>query len=146
MKNRILWIEDDYYHIKGLLRPLEKEGFKVTFSTSANDAYQKAQDWRDYEIIIIDMILPPIDEEAELSPEVGKWGQEEYLGVGLLKYIKYELKCSSPIIVLSVAANGLTDVLNALGVDRVLLKRGLLPREVQRIVHEVLARRNNETN
>jgi CheY-like chemotaxis protein len=144
---KILWIEDDYYHVKGLFRPLGKEGFTIVSATSANDAYRKVQAWREYDLIVVDIILPLRDQRAnELLPEVKQWENEEYIGIGLLKYMYYQLQIKVPIIVLSVASDNVGDILEQLGVDEILLKRGLLPEQVQETVHEVLEKRPHEQN
>jgi len=143
---KILWIEDDYYHVKGLFRRLEKEGYTILYATSANEAYYKVQDWQTYDVIVVDVILPLRDQrDNELLPEVENWKQEEYAGIGLLKYMYRELRIEVPVIALSVVANKLAGTLEALGVDEVLLKRGILPRQVQETVHEVLERRHHDT-
>jgi CheY-like chemotaxis protein len=141
---RILWIEDDYYHVKGLVRPLEQEGFTVVPSTSATDAYHKVQDWRSYAAIVVDLILPLRDQRTnELSPEVEQWGKEAYAGLGLLKYMHDELRVDVPVIVLSVVANEQSQNARRLGADEVLLKRGLLPSQVREVIHEVLEERHD---
>ncbi|MGA9349206.1 MAG: hypothetical protein WBW48_10435 [Anaerolineae bacterium] len=141
---KILWIEDDYYHVAGLFRRLEKEGFTVVSATSANEAYRKVQDWQDYDVIVVDIILPLRDQRTnEILPEVENWRREEYAGIGLLKYMYRELQIEVPVVVLSVVADELTDTLEALGVDEVLSKRGILPRQVQESVHKVLEEHHN---
>jgi len=138
----ILWIEDDYFHVKGLLRPLEKQGFKVVIAQSAVEGYYKLQNWHDYEAVIIDLIMPLTEGRAEEVPEVvKKWKNEMYSGLGLLKWALREMKVTKPIIACSVTAEQpFADELLAMGVSKVLLKRGLLPDQVQVAVYEVLGR------
>jgi CheY-like chemotaxis protein len=137
--SRILWVEDDFYHVKGLFRPLEKEGYDIVNSTSANDAYNKIQHWQEYDVVVLDIILPLRDQkENDLSPNVENWRTEEYTGIGLLKYMYHELHVKVPVIVLSVVADELTNQLKELGVSEVLLKRGILPRQIQEAIKKGL--------
>ena len=54
MKQRILWIEDDHFAIKGLVRPLELLGFKIDVATSAIEGFHKAQNWKSYDLILVE--------------------------------------------------------------------------------------------
>jgi len=140
--SKILWIEDDYYHVRGLFRPLEKEGFTIVNASSANDAYNKIQTWEEYDVVVVDIILPLRDQRVNnILPEVENWKQEEYAGIGLLKYIYRELHIKIPVIVLSVVADELTDLLKEIGVDEVLLKRGVLPLQLRESIIKVLERK-----
>src|SRR5690349_9152940 len=99
MKKRILWIEDDYYAIRSLVRPIEQEGFKVDAATSAADGYKKAARWRLYDLIIVDIILPISDDSGDVPMDAQTWLAEEYVGIGLLKSLKLDLKVRVPIVV-----------------------------------------------
>lgn len=140
MPGKILWVEDDYWHVKGLLRPLEKEGFAIEAATSALEAYEILQGEETYDVIIVDLILPcAVGSPEELPPTVAKWDLEEYTGLGLLKWMLFDLEVTVPLIVLSVAATeDLANTLLELGVRKVLPKRGLFPPQLQAVVHAVL--------
>ena len=84
MKKRILWVEDDYYAIRGLMRPLERAGFQIDAATSAAVGYQLASQWKTYDLIVVDLILPLSDDDHALPSVVKSWSREEYIGIGLL--------------------------------------------------------------
>ncbi len=139
MKKRILWIEDDYFAIKGLVRPLSKKGFEIDVATSAAEGFQKAQDWQFYDLILVDLILPLADEAGTLPEKVKSWGNEKYAGIGLLKWLKTEKKVECPVMMLSVVREPISRFnLENLGVTGYLLKRGLLPSRVKEEVFKIL--------
>lgn len=105
MNNRILWVEDDYYHIQGLMRPLIKKGISVDFALNGFEAYNKCKNWKKYDFIIIDLILPLTKDNTTLPEEVKTWEREQYVGIGLIKWLRNELRATFPIIVLSVNSN-----------------------------------------
>lgn len=103
MNRQILWIEDDYHAIKGLVRPLEKEKFIVDSATSAFDGYQMAQHWQKYDLIVLDLILPLTNgHDVELPLVVKSWKEEPHVGIGILKWLMRDLKVTCPVVILSV--------------------------------------------
>ena len=139
MAKRILWIEDDYYAIKGLVRPLEKAGLTIDAATSAYDGYLKAQHWQAYVLIIVDLILPLSNGDPALPEKVTAWQREEYVGVGLLKWLLSDLKVKCPVLLLSVVRHPThTFQLENLGLAGYLPKRGLLPSRVKADIFQLL--------
>ena len=139
MNKRILWIEDDYYAIKGLVRPLEKAGFVVEAATSALDGFNRAQHWEQYDLIVVDLILPISNETKPVPDKVSAWQKEEHVGVGILKWLLGELKVKCPVMLLSVVRNpAQTYKLDSLGLAAYLPKRGLLPTQVKAEVFRLL--------
>lgn len=139
MSLRILWIEDDHYAIKGLVRPLEKKGVQIEVASSAESGFQKAKVWNEYDMIIVDLIMPLSDHPGKIPPEIEGWGLEPYVGLGILKWLFHEVKAKCPIVVLSV----IDDPLVGYGIDDSLLagrwvKRGLLPSKVEQEVTRLL--------
>ncbi|MBN1991593.1 MAG: hypothetical protein JW953_02740 [Anaerolineae bacterium] len=139
MNKHILWIEDDHFAIKGLVRPLAKAGFEIDVATSATEGFEKAQNWQGYDLIMVDLILP-LTGEAETPPEkVASWGNEEYAGIGLLKWLKTELQVECPVLMLSVVREPISRFnLDHLELAGYLPKRGLLPSQVKEQVFSVL--------
>jgi len=132
MTRRILWIEDDYFAIKGLMRPLERAGFEIDAATSAYEGYLKGQQWTAYDLIAVDLILPLSAGEHRLPDTVLAWQHEEYVGVGLLKWLLTELKVTRPVALLSVVRHPTqTFQLENIGLAGYLPKRGLLPTHVR---------------
>lgn len=138
MKNKILWIEDDFYAIKGLLRPLELEGFTVDVATSALEGYLKASQWEEYDLIVIDLILPTSDDNQEIPEIVKKWEDEEYSGLGLAKWLKNDLKANCPLLMMSVVGASLKRNLLENDLKNVLSKKNLLPSEVKTTIYKIL--------
>lgn len=138
MQKRVLWIEDDFYAVKGLLRPLELEGFRVESATSALEGYAKAHQWKSYDLIVVDLILPLSDDAGNLPDIVRGWKTEQYAGVGLLKWLLNDLKVECPVLLLSVVR----DPVKTFHLEHPLLtplpKRGLLPTRVKDEVHRIL--------
>lgn len=126
--NKILWIEDDYYNYQSLFRPLQRKGIEVDYALSALDGYRKALTWKQYSIIVVDIILP-IKKESGSLPEVMKsWEDEKYPGIGLVKWLIKTQKVNCPIVILSVVDNPIESYnLQELGIADYIPKRGLLP-------------------
>ncbi|MCC6500579.1 MAG: response regulator [Anaerolineales bacterium] len=130
MKNKILWIDDDYYTIQGLFRPIEEVGYKLDIALSAFDGYKKAQKWQDYDLIVVDLILPISQEES--APEIVlNWNNQEryaYVGVGLVEWLLKDLKVNCPVVILSVVPDPIsTFKLDDWGITNCIRKSGLLP-------------------
>lgn len=140
MSKFILWIEDDYYAIKGLFKPLEKEGFKVNVATSALDAYNQLQNWRTYDLIVVDLIVPLSDDDAKIPPQVKFWEDEQYVGLGIAKWLARDLKVERPVLLLSVVRDPIANFnLSEFGLKYYLSKSGLLPSRVKEKVLRILA-------
>lgn len=140
MNKRILWIEDDYYAIKGLVKPLENEGFIVDIAVDGIEAYKKLDDLQAYNLIVVDLIIPLSDYDGEVCPaDVLIWDEEEYLGIGLVKWLVNSQKVTCPILLLSVIRNPIADYqLNTCGSLYQLSKSGLLPSKLKETVQQIL--------
>ena len=134
-------IEDDHYAIQGLFRPLERQGFEIIVATSTTEAYERLRDWQQYDAIVVDLILPSSDSSETPPPEVEAWEAELYSGIGLLKWLLYQVHVTCPVVVLSVVDEPLVD----LGVNDHLIacrmaKKGLLPSTVEVEIKLVLSK------
>lgn len=140
MNKRILWIEDDYYAIKGLFRPLQLSGFEIEVATSAVDAYEKARNWQKFDIIVVDLIIPLSDYDEEIQSETVKsWDNEEYLGVGLAKWLIKDLKVECPVLIMSVVIDAISRFkLSEYGLVHILSKKGLRPSVVKAEIFRIL--------
>ena len=145
MNKRILWIDDDYYAIQGLFRPLQRDGYELEVAVSANDGYQKAQNWQRYDLMVIDLILPiSLDESA---PEIVKnWDNQAehgYVGIGLAKWLLNEIKPDCPVVILSVVPDPIeTFNLGSLGLAGYIRKSGLLPTELKEELRKIIDNNN----
>jgi len=139
MKNHILWIEDDSYVIKGLLSPLEDEGYSFDIATSAMDAYQKVLQNQDYTMYMVDLILPLSDGDEKVSPIVEAWDSEPHVGIGVAKWLACDMGIKSPILLLSVVENPISRYgLKKYGLRFCLSKGGLLPSILKKEVLHIL--------
>ena len=132
MNKKILWIEDESFMIKGLLRPMEKLGYSIDVAKTAQEGYRKAQNWKEYDLLIVDLIIPLSHDENTLPEEVKSWEKEPYIGVGLAKWLADILKVTNPILLLSVVNNPIkTYDLGEFGLKHYISKSGLLPSRLQ---------------
>ena len=70
---KILWIEDDFTRLKGMMRPLEKEGFQIKFA----EDYPEFEKLRSFTIAVNaeyrsdDFVLSAQDEVVIIPPVSG---------------------------------------------------------------------------
>lgn len=139
MKNKILWIEDESFMIKGLLRPMEKLGFQIDIASSAIEGYQKSQNWNNYDILVVDLIIPLSGDEKTIPQTVKDWEKEPFAGIGLAKWLSTELDVDVPILLLSVVQDPLIIYdLKKFGLQYYLPKSGLLPSLLKREMLQIL--------
>lgn len=142
MKKKILWIDDDYYSIQFLFRPIKKAGFQIVPATSALDGYRMALDGTKYDLIVVDMILPISEEEASIPEIVESWkrnGEKEHVGVGLTKWLIKTLKVACPVVILSVVQDPVSTYnLEDLNVAGYVHKGGLLPTRLKEELFTIL--------
>ena len=139
MNKKILWIEDDFYAIKGLVRPLTKLGYEIDVATSAMDGYKKAQHWQGYDMLVVDLIIPVCEHDISIPETVQSWAQEKHVGIGLAKWLKSEQKVDRPILLLSVVRDPIARFgLAEYGLQHSLSKSGLVPTRVKDTVLSML--------
>lgn len=136
-QQRILWIEDDHYHIRGLARPLELRGLQVVPAFSFVEARSYLENWRSFCLILLDLIIPYSQTELTNPDQTGDDTIEAAVqnGTALLRYMVNELGIDIPVLVLSVVRTEtiIQQVLRE-GAARRIEKRGLLPKEVEEAV------------
>ncbi len=120
---QILIVEDDYRISSFLIKGLEEVGFLVTLCKSAEDALQEEYLRTDWDVIILDIMLPGID------------------GIQLVQTLRYK-QVFSPILMLS-ALNSIQDKVSSLdyGADDYLIKPFHFEELLSRI--NALSRRRN---
>jgi len=146
-KKKILWIEDDYYHLQGLTRELSRNGFEIIPAKSYEQALEELNKHKDELcFIILDLIIPCSLERA-IEPSMPEEEYEETIeepkdlveyGMELLKHIKNELKPTIPMIVLTIVRT--EEILKELENNGVRKehKLGLMPNKLKEIVFEEL--------
>lgn len=138
MSHNILWIEDDYYHVKGLIKPLINEGHKFIIAKSYIEATEYLTKWQDFSVIILDLIIPYSEKEIAYPDEQDFCDPAEN-GMKLFFYMKRDLKITIPIVILSVVKNQQKiNELMASGAAKWLEKGFLLPNDVKSEIHELL--------
>ena len=58
LNKKIFWLEDDHFHLKGLVRPLEDEGFTITPARSYKEAISIIDSDRNFDLVLLDLIIP----------------------------------------------------------------------------------------
>lgn len=143
----ILWIEDDYFQLKGLIKPLQRAEYHFEIASSYVEAISYLQNWQKYSLIILDLILPfsdlepfvPQDDIDGINPMRDSSRDLVENGVRLFDEMKSNFKITIPILLLTIVnQKPIVDELLKVGGVRRLPKLGLLPSELKEIVLEVL--------
>lgn len=122
----IAWIDDDHERINDLMTFLRRAGHTISTYKSWAEVREQLEQICQSDAIILDIILPPVDDDP-------------YLGLPILAQLREERGYTRPIIVCSRVKN--PDVLrqlHELGVAKILHKPAL-PSELYDAVIEVLA-------
>lgn len=89
----ILWLEDDEYFMRKIMRPLEDQGYEIKMYTTAADFLKDLDLVSKSNLVVIDLLVPT-------GPGLPS---ERYAGLGALKAIS-NLPTTVPLLVLSVVA------------------------------------------
>lgn len=89
----ILWLEDDEYFMRKIMRPLEDKGYEIKMYTTAADFIKDLHLVGKSDLVVIDLLVP----SGPGQPS------ERYAGLGALKAIS-NLPTTVPLLVLSVVA------------------------------------------
>lgn len=140
-QQKILWVEDDYYHVKGLVKPLEKIGFQVVPARSFVEAKSLLKNWSSFCIVLLDLIIPYSERELvnpnQKEDETNETVSEN--GLALFDYMVEELRINVPIVILSVIrTQQIMDSLMSKGAARTVEKSGLLPKDIKHVVLDVI--------
>lgn len=128
---KILWVEDDYFRLKGLMRPLEKKGFIVDFAEDYPSFVKKLD--QNYDLYVVDLILP----QKEIGEKIKDGEFIELPGVKIIDEID---KLGKPIIVLTVVSDPALyeDLKKKNSVKKVLNKGNIFPTDFAEDVLEIL--------
>lgn len=146
---RILWVEDDYYHLKNLTLPLLKRGITVVPARTFLEAKERLRQWQEFSLVLLDLIIPYSDSEI-LDPSQSNQGTDRVLannGIDLFRLMVEDLKVSIPIVLLTVVRT--TAIVNSLmshGAAKHVYKSGLIPDELDRIVVDAIKMSLASTN
>jgi CheY-like chemotaxis protein len=105
--SKILWIDDDHEALKGLIRPLERDGHEITSARNIASALENLRGSVAYELVIVDVVLPLYESTQASVPERIRSNLDagHYAGEGLIAYTRQDLGLRIPIIVMSVLAH-----------------------------------------
>jgi CheY-like chemotaxis protein len=107
---RIAWIEDDYEIIRSLVSLLERDGHTILPFGSGDEAEKHIEIICACDAVILDIILPPIDDDP-------------YLGLSVLEKLRKGHNYQGPVVVCSRVQNQVVlDRLRELGVTNILRK------------------------
>jgi DNA-binding response OmpR family regulator len=122
---KILWIEDNSIFLKGLFRPLKRQGAMISTVPTAEEGIQEFINTGPYDVVVVDLILP---RSIELKLLAREDHNESYPGVKVLRRIR-ELDQHTPVVVLTVVGDErLRDIIHSLGAE-LMLKGLVLPQE-----------------
>jgi CheY-like chemotaxis protein len=107
---QMLWVDDDIFEIEYLLYPLEKDGYKIEKIRYLPEAYEKLKLNSNYDLIVLDLIMPPTD----CYGEIPEWLVQEHPnganGIKLLIQMREELKIQIPVLILSVVPDAIEEM------------------------------------
>ena len=89
----VLWLEDDEYFMRKIMRPIEERGYQVKMYTTAADILKDIDLVATCDLVVIDLLVPSGPDQPN----------ERYAGLVALKAISKVPK-APPLLVLSVVA------------------------------------------
>jgi CheY-like chemotaxis protein len=123
---RIAWIEDDHDKIGSLVRLLERDGHTILPYSSWQEVKAHIETICACDAIILDIILPPVEEDP-------------YLGLSVLEQLRKEHGCLAPVVVCSRVRNPVVlRELEELGVTEI-LRKPVRPSVLYDVVTKALA-------
>jgi CheY-like chemotaxis protein len=106
----IAWIEDDHERIGSLVKLLERDGHEILPYGSWEEVKGQIETIRSCDLIILDIILPPVEDDP-------------YLGLSVLDLLRNEHGYRAPVVVCSRVKNPVVlRELRELGVTEILRK------------------------
>ena len=131
---KILWIDYDTDSLIELVKPLEKDGYKIMVANNEKEALETIEKSKsDFDLILSDIIIPPdVKRDAKKIPFVE-------IGMRLLKTLLIDKKIKTPIIVLSVVSDKeKIGKMYDMGVKKFLQKREYLSSKLREEIYKVL--------
>lgn len=127
----IVWVDDDIEVIDPVIQPIIDGGYEIIRFRTINEAMTSLDDLRTADLILLDMIIPPGDDQNDVGI---------YSGVWILKKLRKEFDINTPVIVFSVVnPEKLKDELSGLDVAKY-VRKPALPSELHKAVNEVLGK------
>ena len=123
-KPKILLVDHDRFFLDMYLLKFEKSGFPIETASDSKEALAKLRDGAEYDILILDIIMPGID------------------GLEMLKTIRDEKLCQKTVVIMLTNQADETDKAKALGVSGYIIKAMTIPSEVVEQVLKIYNKKN----
>lgn len=132
MEKTISWIDDDIHILDPVVEQLETDGYKIYRFYSLTEAQDNIEVIKSTELLLLDLILPPLKDEGERP--------SNYPGKEFLIKLKEEYSLNIPVIIYSVVNRDvIMEQLKELKVDGIIHKPilpGALRERVLRVIRE----------
>lgn len=135
----ILWVDDDYQIIRGLIRPLEQAEYSFYPVKTIAAAIESLKSDTTFDLAIVDIFLPLAETTSTLMP-ASITAAGDFVGEGLIVYLRDDLNLKIPIIVMSISGSDgeLVARLEPYEVSAFLNKGELKPLQVKQVVERAL--------
>jgi CheY-like chemotaxis protein len=138
MHSKILWVDEDYYALKGIIRPLSSLEYEIMVAESFEEAKAILDKEGDFSLILLDLILP-----YALTYSKGEKINDDNLkpwklGEELFYYIRAEKHYTGPILLLTIVNQSNIAELMKVEQTYYIHKRGLLPQDLKNKVLSIL--------
>ena len=148
MNKKILWIDDDYDTIQSMFYYIKKAGFKIDFAISAHEGYSKLLNWQQYDLIVVDLILPISNQQDSIPMVVQSWktnGENGHVGINLIKWMVNEKEIKCPIVILSIVPDPISIYgIKALNLAGQIQKESLSPLDLKEQIFKILKIQNEK--
>lgn len=140
---KILWIEDDYYHLKGLIKPLKRNGIQVDVARTFVEAKAMLLNWKEYDLFLCDLIIPfsfnMFEDVKSNSEKIISADDLVIHGTSIIEHLVKEIGIDAPIFILSVVQNeSIIKKISRYTNVTYVHKLGLLPYELYDIVMDAI--------
>lgn len=116
---KILLIDDDRFLLDMYSLKFKKSGFEIDTSSNSTDALEKLRNGNNYDILILDIIMPGMD------------------GLGFLSTVRKEKLISNSVIIMLTNQADDFEKAKSIGVDGYIVKATSIPSEVVEKVSQI---------
>lgn len=136
----ILFADDEPWYNQGLKEEFEEAGFRVTWTTTGDDALETLESGVSIDLIILDLMMPP---GKRLTARLG--GRRT--GMAICEYVRRTLRLKVPIIFLTVVEDKdvhreIARLEREAGMDSTILVKPVAPQDLVLAAMELLGTRS----
>ncbi len=138
MSNNIaLWIDDDAQSLWDMVNPLIKEGWQIDYALNFQEAVEKIESTKKYDLIILDIIIPSGTSKYKSIEQLAKIDNIQY-GLKLLTIMADKLKV--PVIVFTVVSDPIVlDQIRDFEIVKDIITKGQIrPSELKEKIFEII--------